>query len=118
MIVCEIWHLFNRSWDLCTFQRCTSFTMMLRFRRCNFAVGPKNTAWTQLLDPEDGGDMFLRNVGWYSTDCTVLYPEDGTLHVIFWSLNQEIVWSQVSTQQWQVCFLKQGQFIEAVRDRL
>jgi hypothetical protein len=27
-----------------------------------------------LFDPEDGGDMFLRNVGWLSTDCTALYP--------------------------------------------
>jgi hypothetical protein len=25
-------------------------------------------------DPEDGGDMFLRNIGWLSTDCTALYP--------------------------------------------
>jgi hypothetical protein len=27
-----------------------------------------------VLDPEDGGDMFLRNVGWYSTDYMTLYP--------------------------------------------
>jgi hypothetical protein len=26
------------------------------------------------FDPEDGGDMFLRNIGWLSTDCTALYP--------------------------------------------
>jgi hypothetical protein len=26
------------------------------------------------FDPEDGGDMFLRNIGWHSTDYTVLYP--------------------------------------------
>jgi hypothetical protein len=26
------------------------------------------------FDPEDGGDMFLRNVGWHPTDYTVLYP--------------------------------------------
>jgi hypothetical protein len=25
-------------------------------------------------DPENGGDMFLRNVGWLSTDYTALYP--------------------------------------------
>jgi hypothetical protein len=25
------------------------------------------------FDPEDGGDMFLRNVGWYGTDYTTLY---------------------------------------------
>jgi hypothetical protein len=26
------------------------------------------------VDPEDGGDEFLRNVGWHSTDCITLYP--------------------------------------------
>jgi hypothetical protein len=26
-----------------------------------------------LFDPKDGGDMYLRNVGWYSTDYTALY---------------------------------------------
>jgi hypothetical protein len=24
--------------------------------------------------PEDGGDMFLQNVGWHSMDYTALYP--------------------------------------------
>jgi hypothetical protein len=33
------------------------------------------------FNPEDGGDMFLRNVGWLSTDYTARYiPEDRTLH--------------------------------------
>jgi hypothetical protein len=27
-----------------------------------------------LFDPENGGDMFLRNFGWLSTDYTALYP--------------------------------------------
>jgi hypothetical protein len=27
-----------------------------------------------LFGPEDGGDMFLRNVGWLSTDYMALYP--------------------------------------------
>jgi hypothetical protein len=27
-----------------------------------------------LFDPEDGGDIFLRNVGWLSTDYMALYP--------------------------------------------
>jgi hypothetical protein len=26
------------------------------------------------FDPDDGGDMLLRNVGWLSTDYTALYP--------------------------------------------
>jgi hypothetical protein len=29
--------------------------------------------WTYFFDPEDGGDMFLRNVGWNSTDYTASY---------------------------------------------
>jgi hypothetical protein len=33
------------------------------------------------VDTEDGGDMFLWNVGWFLTDCTKLYPRilQGTL---------------------------------------
>jgi hypothetical protein len=27
-----------------------------------------------LLDPEGGGDIFLRNVSWIPTDYTALYP--------------------------------------------
>jgi hypothetical protein len=27
-----------------------------------------------LFDTEDGGDRFLRNIGWFSTDFTALYP--------------------------------------------
>jgi hypothetical protein len=27
-----------------------------------------------IFDPEDGGDNFLRNVGWLSADYTALYP--------------------------------------------
>jgi hypothetical protein len=26
------------------------------------------------FDPEDGGDIFLWNVGWLSMDCTALHP--------------------------------------------
>jgi hypothetical protein len=33
-----------------------------------------------LFDPEDGGDMFIWNVDWHSTDYTALYPEDNALH--------------------------------------
>jgi hypothetical protein len=32
------------------------------------------SCWTYFFDPEDGGDMFLRNVGWHSTDYTTSYP--------------------------------------------
>jgi hypothetical protein len=30
--------------------------------------------WTYFFDPEDGGDMFLRNVVWNSTEYTASYP--------------------------------------------
>jgi hypothetical protein len=32
------------------------------------------------FDPEDGGDMFLRNKDWLSTTKRRYIPEDGTLH--------------------------------------
>jgi hypothetical protein len=32
------------------------------------------------FDPEDGGDMFLRNVGWLSTVYMRYIPEDSTFH--------------------------------------
>jgi hypothetical protein len=32
------------------------------------------SCWTYFFDPEDGGYMFLRNVGWHSTDYTASYP--------------------------------------------
>jgi hypothetical protein len=31
-------------------------------------------SWTYYFDPEDGGDKFLRNVGWNSRDYTASYP--------------------------------------------
>jgi hypothetical protein len=33
------------------------------------------------FDPEDGGGMFPRNVGWLSLVYTALYPEDGTVKI-------------------------------------
>jgi hypothetical protein len=35
---------------------------------------------TYFFDPEDGKDLFLRNVGWHLTDYTALYPRRCTLH--------------------------------------
>jgi hypothetical protein len=36
----------------------------------------KKPAWKLglVFDPEDRGDMFLRNLGWISKDYTALYP--------------------------------------------
>jgi hypothetical protein len=38
------------------------------------------SCWTYFFDPEDEGDMFLRNVGWHWTDYTTYIPENGILH--------------------------------------
>jgi hypothetical protein len=32
------------------------------------------SCWTYFFDPEDGGDIFLRNIGWHWTDYTASYP--------------------------------------------
>jgi hypothetical protein len=34
------------------------------------------------FDPEDGGDMFLRNVDSFSTDYTALHPRRYTLQLV------------------------------------
>jgi hypothetical protein len=52
----------------------------LRGKRDGFVFGKELLKITMELDPEDGGNMFLRKVGSLSTDCTALYPEDNTLH--------------------------------------
>jgi hypothetical protein len=45
----------------------------LKGRRNSFSKTSKQ-AGGKHNDPEDGGDVFLRNVGWNSTDCTASYP--------------------------------------------
>jgi hypothetical protein len=34
------------------------------------------------FDPEDGGKMFLRNVGWLSMDYTAIYPRGWEMYMI------------------------------------
>jgi hypothetical protein len=36
--------------------------------------------------PEDGGDMFLRNIGWLSTDYTVWYPRRHNFFVDYYTM--------------------------------
>jgi hypothetical protein len=59
-------------WDITP---CSPLSAKPTFRRY---ISPPSSAY--FLDPEDGGDMFLRNVGWNSTDYRRYVPEDGTLH--------------------------------------
>jgi hypothetical protein len=47
-----------------------TYRLHLQGRRNRFS---KPASWTYFFGPEDGGDMFLRNVGWNSTDCTESY---------------------------------------------
>jgi hypothetical protein len=50
-----------------------SYNLHLRATKQNKA-GSKAYLLGLFFDPEDGGDMFLRNVGWLSIDNTALYP--------------------------------------------
>jgi hypothetical protein len=55
-----------------------TYRLQLQGRRNKFSKNQKAkkwpACWTYFFDPEDGGDMFLRNVGWNSTDYTASYP--------------------------------------------
>jgi hypothetical protein len=66
-------------------------TMYLCFALCiYFNQNGLPTAFTQvscsahLFDPEDGGDMFLRDISWHSTDYTALYPrrESSSIYIL------------------------------------
>jgi hypothetical protein len=46
----------------------------LRGKRNGFVFGSELLEMTMELDPEDGGDMLLWNVGPLSTDYKALYP--------------------------------------------
>jgi hypothetical protein len=65
-----------------------TYRLHLQGRRNKFSEKP---VWKQVASrvgfllglsfPEDGGDMFRRNIDWHLTDYTWRYiPEDGTLH--------------------------------------
>jgi hypothetical protein len=98
-------HIWVKDWYFISLQRTTGFLEFV----CRIFRGPKSTkqevetvniksdTWTTItihlpsrwlvaqliFDPEVGGDMFLRNVGWHSTDYTVLYP--GTTAMRTWN---------------------------------
>jgi hypothetical protein len=50
------------------------------------------------FDYEDGGDMFLRNVGWLSTDHVALYPRRQNFSNIpvYW---RQLAWSIPTCKQ-------------------
>jgi hypothetical protein len=55
-----------------------TYRLHLQVRRISRARNQRESRWQAELysffDPEDGGDMLLRNVCWISTDYTALYP--------------------------------------------
>jgi hypothetical protein len=63
-------------WDM---MPCSPLSVKRRFggtRRQHLQQAPACllvSCWTYFFDPEDGGDMFFRNVGWHSTDYTASY---------------------------------------------
>jgi hypothetical protein len=78
-------------WDLRLLCRCNrNRKIIYPLKSTSFwDIAPCSVAWEQVLlatysqagfllslffDPEEGGDIFPRNVGWFSTDYTALYP--------------------------------------------
>jgi hypothetical protein len=55
-----------------------TYRLHLQGRGMSRARNQRESRWQAelglLSDPEDGGDMFLRNAGCLSTDYTALYP--------------------------------------------
>jgi hypothetical protein len=56
-----------------------------------------------LLHPEDGGDVFLWNVGWLSTDCTALYRR--TFLRILEFVQEERTWHILIACIWVWCII-------------
>jgi hypothetical protein len=54
------------------------YRLHLQGRRNKFSKTQQESrwqaCWTYFYDPEDGGDMFFRKVGWNSTNYTTSYP--------------------------------------------
>jgi hypothetical protein len=61
------------------------------------------------FDPEDGSDMFIRNVGWLSTDYTALYPRrqnSSREESVAPAENQTPLQTvAIPTEIWQVCWV-------------
>jgi hypothetical protein len=51
-----------------------------------------------IFDPEDGGDMILRNIGWLPKDYTALYPRK---YLHFSTLKVEAIWSSETSVDFQ-----------------
>jgi hypothetical protein len=56
-------------------KKMSNFWLMMSCRRWKSACGSLHSfLFGSVLNLEDEGDIFLRNVGWPSTDCMSLYP--------------------------------------------
>jgi hypothetical protein len=75
----------------------------LQGRKISWARNQRESRWQAELcfDPEDGGDIFLRNVGWPSRDYTALYPIYSIL-IMSCSLSQQCLLSSDCMSKWHV----------------
>jgi hypothetical protein len=63
------------TYDYCVFGLCPSSSILKNTMFRNFPSSAAGLLLNLFFDPEHGGDMFLRNVGWHSMDYTALYPQ-------------------------------------------
>jgi hypothetical protein len=52
----------------------TTFSVEKTKQETSTEAGDVGFLFGLLFDPEDGGELFLRNVVWFSMDYTALYP--------------------------------------------
>jgi hypothetical protein len=60
--------------------------------------------WTYFFDPEDGGDKFLQNVGWNSTDYTASYPRRWYSSTQYMPFSQSEKLLSTITYKYKICF--------------
>jgi hypothetical protein len=92
-------------WDITP---CSPFKVNRRFGRTYhlYFQDRKINTWFHVgfllclfFDPEYGGDIFLRNLGWLSTDYTALYPrrQNPSNVILFAALRLQMKWAR---SQW------------------
>jgi hypothetical protein len=84
---------------------CSPFTVNWRFGgtfatcfRTGFLLGP-------FFDPVDDGDMFLRNIGWLSLDCTALYLRRQNISVNCYFITQYVSTITQSPSGRYMCYM-------------
>jgi hypothetical protein len=57
------------------------YRLQLQDRRISWVRIQCESRWQAEFDPEDGGDTFLRNIGWLSTDYMALFSQKTVLFI-------------------------------------